>query len=742
MAKTILKYKIRSGEAPALPGTPTLPTTFSTSYSAPATTHEVGSGKEYTDLQVALDAAADANANWTLILTAGETFTGLFKLKPKSGPYWTYVISSDLASLPEGIRVAPADDTHMPIITAPVYAGNYIPALASWKNASYYRFCGIKITAPEQTTATVVSLGLGSANYSDSYYSWDWVTSQADCPSYIWFDRCHVTSELTKYEANYWMICALSLAGKYIATIDSYVDNAHYYGDESYAIHINQGEGPYKVVNNFLEGNGMNFFVGGSDTHILDDIPSDIEFRRNYCFKRASWGANTTLSAGIDDIVTTIPVVSTANFASSGLITIDSEIIKYASKDATNFLSCTRGYDGTAVSHLSGTWVSVPGSQKNDVEVKFGKRILIEGNFLGPVTKNSGQQNCVAMSFTTKNQYGTMPWSEISDVTVRYNKMQTCGQGLRLTGTSYEAGGSGGYTDLVAASDHNTSKKVSSAVRIFPADYDGQMIKISGTNWTTGYYTVVTRIDDHTITLDAVAAPNNTTGGTWNECMGMRRILVHDNAFLDINGRVVGNDSAYSVQISANDEWPITDLVIKNNLFLHNGRGWMWAYVAGGTTNHTGATGMKIYDNISSPADGLAYGDSKANGTSALDYYTPNNDFQKNVWVLRTIDTTHAADVACFGGTEPYPSLDANGKFPYSASLVRGWGPDGIPTVEFTTAPAETVTDPETYYDGTYDFTLAAGSPYKGQSTTGGDPGPNWTLLNSYTLHSKDGDWS
>jgi len=61
----------------------------------------------------------------------------------------------------------------------------------------------------------------------------------------------------------------------------------------------------------------------------------------------------------------------------------------------------------------------------------------------------------------------------------------------------------------------------------------------------------------------------------------MRRILVHDNAFLDINGRVVGNDSAYSVQISANDEWPITDLVIKNNLFLHNGRGWMWAYVAG-----------------------------------------------------------------------------------------------------------------------------------------------------------------
>ena len=63
--------------------------------------------------------------------------------------------------------------------------------------------------------------------------------------------------------------------------------------------------------------------------------------------------AGTILSAGIDDTVTTIPVVTTAAFPADGIITIEAEAIHYTSKNATNFLGATRGFDGTTnVAHL------------------------------------------------------------------------------------------------------------------------------------------------------------------------------------------------------------------------------------------------------------------------------------------------------------------------------------------------------------------------------------------------------
>jgi hypothetical protein len=67
----------------------------------------------------------------------------------------------------------------------------------------------------------------------------------------------------------------------------------------------------------------------------------------------------TTLNGGIDNIVTTITVVSTSAFPSSGRIDIGTELITYTSKNATQFLGCTRGANGsTAVSHLTGVTVT------------------------------------------------------------------------------------------------------------------------------------------------------------------------------------------------------------------------------------------------------------------------------------------------------------------------------------------------------------------------------------------------
>jgi hypothetical protein len=82
-------------------------------------------------------------------------------------------------------------------------------------------------------------------------------------------------------------------------------------------------------------------------------------------FGTGYWGGTiptsvtTTLNGGIDNVVTTITVNSTSAFPTSGRIDIGTELITYTSKNATQFLGCTRGANGsTATSHLTGVTVT------------------------------------------------------------------------------------------------------------------------------------------------------------------------------------------------------------------------------------------------------------------------------------------------------------------------------------------------------------------------------------------------
>lgn len=73
---------------------------------------------------------------------------------------------------------------------------------------------------------------------------------------------------------------------------------------------------------------------------------------------RVNNNAATTLDGSISNSDTTITVASTAAFPSSGIFTIDSEIIAYTGTTATTFTGCVRGLDGTsAAGHTSGAAV-------------------------------------------------------------------------------------------------------------------------------------------------------------------------------------------------------------------------------------------------------------------------------------------------------------------------------------------------------------------------------------------------
>ncbi len=68
---------------------------------------------------------------------------------------------------------------------------------------------------------------------------------------------------------------------------------------------------------------------------------------------------HTLLNGGINNSVTTIPVVSTADLPTSGILLVESEQIKYTGVTATSFTGCTRGFAGTtAVSHTDQTAIS------------------------------------------------------------------------------------------------------------------------------------------------------------------------------------------------------------------------------------------------------------------------------------------------------------------------------------------------------------------------------------------------
>lgn len=69
--------------------------------------------------------------------------------------------------------------------------------------------------------------------------------------------------------------------------------------------------------------------------------------------------SSSTLNGGINNSVTTITVVSTTAFTSTGAIWINGEYITYSGKTATDFTGCVRGADGTtAASHSNGDLVS------------------------------------------------------------------------------------------------------------------------------------------------------------------------------------------------------------------------------------------------------------------------------------------------------------------------------------------------------------------------------------------------
>jgi hypothetical protein len=138
-------------------------------------------------------------------------------------------------------------------------------------------------------------------------------------------------------------------------------------------------------------------------------------------FGTGYWGGTiptavtTTLNGGIDNIVTTITVNSASAFPASGRIDIGTELITYTSKNATQFLGCTRGANGsTAASHLTGVTVTNATSW-----VDWGEESNTAGVTLAPGSWSLDNYGQILVA-TVKNG-ATYTWdpSAIARLTVR-----------------------------------------------------------------------------------------------------------------------------------------------------------------------------------------------------------------------------------------------------------------------------------------------------------------------------------
>ncbi|MEO7183156.1 MAG: hypothetical protein ABI141_20175 [Gemmatimonadaceae bacterium] len=227
------------------------------------------------DFQAALNASQPGDV---IELANGASFTGNFTLPNKNttSVNWIVIRPANFASLPaEGRRMTPtlAAQLSLPKVLSP----NSNSAMLTAAGAHHFRLIGLEVSSVATQTLTYAAISLDGGSSQAQ-------TTVAQVPHDLVLDRLYVHgfSTLTLRRC-------IALNSASTAIIDSWLGECHEKGADSQAIAGWNGPGPFKIVNNYLEGAGENVIFGGSDPSVPNLTPSDIEIRRNHFFKPLAW---------------------------------------------------------------------------------------------------------------------------------------------------------------------------------------------------------------------------------------------------------------------------------------------------------------------------------------------------------------------------------------------------------------------------------------------------------------------
>lgn len=220
------------------------------------------------DLQAAVDSAAPGDV---VAIEAGATFTGTLTLPNKPGSDWITIRSAAPdADLPApGTRLDPSYAPKLAKIVLPADTG---PVVQFAPGAHHYRLVGLELSpSPGVYIHSVVDIGAS-------------VSVAADVPHDIVIDRSWIHGDPVAGTRR-----GVALGGARIGIVDSTFTDFKEAGADSQAIGGWNGPGPFKIVNNRLEGAGENIMFGGAPSALPNNIPSDIEVCGNHFTKPLAW---------------------------------------------------------------------------------------------------------------------------------------------------------------------------------------------------------------------------------------------------------------------------------------------------------------------------------------------------------------------------------------------------------------------------------------------------------------------
>lgn len=304
------------------------------------------------NLQRALNQAKPGD---TIVLEAGAVYEGPFTLPKKDGNEFITIQSSRVAELPDGVRVSPSQSALLAKLQS---SENGSPIVKTEPAAHHYKFIGIEFSTANAQVKINDLVRLGD---SAPQKTLDTV------PHHLVIDRSYIHGFPTQEVQR-----GISLNSAETAITNSYISEIHGKGYDTQAICGWNGPGPFKIINNYLEGAGENVMFGGSNPSIPNLVPSDIEIRDNYFFKPLSWKVGDPSYGG---------------------------------------------------QH----W-----SVKNLFELKNARRVTIDRNIFENnwVDAQAGS----GILFTVRNDEGGAPWSTIEDVTFTNNIVRNSPSALNLLG--------------------------------------------------------------------------------------------------------------------------------------------------------------------------------------------------------------------------------------------------------------------------------------------------------------------
>jgi hypothetical protein len=220
------------------------------------------------DLQEAIDRARPGE---TLVLDAGATYVGNFILPLKSGGTFITIRTADREGLPApGSRVLPEHSASLAKLKSP----NTQPVIATQPGAHHWRLQLLELLPTHDGVGDIVALGEAGAAQ----------THGTQVPYALEIDRCFIHGDPEKGQKR-----GIALNSGDTVITGSYISDIKLAGQDSQAIAGWNGPGPYRIENNYLEGAGENFLLGGSDPAIQGLVTSEVVFRANHLTKPPEW---------------------------------------------------------------------------------------------------------------------------------------------------------------------------------------------------------------------------------------------------------------------------------------------------------------------------------------------------------------------------------------------------------------------------------------------------------------------